>query len=135
MNRVGVLILLLSVISAGCAHGEQADAARAPKTQPASAVDGLVRGQVEDHFLLDPGMEGLEDFVVEIHVTMNADGSIQSAKIEQSGDSGDPNWKQFAQACLRAVLKSSPLEMSPHKPYESWKTMTVVFRARELATL
>lgn len=91
----------------------------------------LVRNQVAAHWAIDPGMEGLEEMVARITVEMNPDGSVQSAEIDPNTNNGHPNWPQFANACLRAVLKSSPLQMRD-KPYEAWKQITLIFTARDL---
>ena len=80
-------------------------------------------------------MAGIEGFVVVVNVVMNPDGSVQSAKIDSSRDNGHPNWKVFAQECLRAILRSSPLKICPNRPYESWKTMTFVFHGRKMVGL
>ena len=79
-------------------------------------------------------MDGLETMAVQIDVEMNPDGSVQAAKIDPAGDNGNPNWRQFAAACLRAVLKSSPLRMPADKPYAAWKHITLIFDAHDLAT-
>ena len=79
-------------------------------------------------------MPGLGSMAVQIDVEMNADGSVQAAKIDPAGDNGNPTWRQFAVACLRAVLKSSPLRMPAGKPYAVWKQMTLRFDARDLTT-
>jgi hypothetical protein len=94
-----------------------------------------VRRQIEDHLAIDRGMAGLEEFVVEIDVIMNPDGSVQSAKIRPSRDEGNPNWKLFAQACMRGVFKSSPLKMPSDKPYAAWRRLTLVFHGREMLAM
>ena len=77
-------------------------------------------------------MDGLETMAVQIEVEMNSDGSVQAAKIDPAGDNGNPNWHQFATACLRAVFRSSPLRMPSDKPYAAWKHITLKFNARDL---
>lgn len=137
MNRAVALVVLLSFSCAGCAQDKRTDRAQAkdaPSTWSESGKD-TVRRQVEDHVRIDPGMAGLEEFVVEIAVVMNPDGSVQSARIDPSQDNGHPNWKVFAQECLRAVLRSSPLKMPRDKPYQAWKTLTLVFHGREMSQL
>jgi hypothetical protein len=137
MNRAVALLVLLSFSCAGCAQGKRADGAPARDAQstwPEGDKD-TVRHQVEDHMRIDPRIAGLEEFVVEIAVVMNPDGSVQSARIDSSGDNGHPNWRVFAEQCLRAVLKSSPLRMPPDQPYQAWKTMTLVFHGREMSQL
>ena len=66
---------------------------------------------------------------------MNPDGSVQSAKVDFGKANSHPNWRIFAEACERAVKKSSPLRMPPEKPYEAWKEMTLVFHGKEMAHL
>jgi hypothetical protein len=119
MNRAVVLFVLLPLSCVGCAkgtHGNGAQVQGAQSTWPESDKDA-VRRQVEDHLLVDPSMAGLEDFIVEIAVIMNPDGSVQSARIDSSRDNGHPNWKLFANECLRAALRASPLKMPPDKRY------------------
>lgn len=95
----------------------------------------LIRQQVQGNWIIDIGMQGLEDMTVEVKVRMNPDGSVQSAKADSSSSNGHPNWPIYAKSCVRAVLKSSPLRMPPDKPYEAWATMTLVFNAREMLGL
>lgn len=95
----------------------------------------MIRQQIEQNWLVDVGMPGLENMVVEIIVQMNPDGTVQSAKIDESRFSGDPNWRIVAEGARRAVLKSSPLRMPPEKPYTAWARMRLVFNAREMLGL
>ncbi len=95
----------------------------------------LIRSQVEGNWIVDVGMSGIEEMVVEIVVQMNPDGSVHSADFDPSGNNGNPNWVIYAESCKRAVLKSSPLRMPPEKPYEAWAKMTLVFNARQMLGL
>ena len=95
----------------------------------------LIKQQIEDNTSIDPGMQGLDGFIVEVKVVMNPDGTVQSAKIDRSKSNPHPNWVIFAEACERAVKKSSPLRMPPEKPYGAWKEMTLVFHGKEMAHL
>jgi outer membrane biosynthesis protein TonB len=95
----------------------------------------MIRQQIEEHASVDPGMPGIEDMVVEVKVIMNPDGSVQNAMYDQRSSNGHPNWRIFAEACVRAVYKSSPLRMPPEKPYGAWKDMRIVFHGREMARL
>jgi len=95
----------------------------------------LVRTRIKDNFLVDPGMAGLEEMIVVVKVVMNPDGSIASARLDPSADNGHPNWKLFAQSCLRAVEKSSPLTMPRDVPYDVWKTITLRFYGRDMAAM
>lgn len=92
----------------------------------------LIRQQIKSNWIIDLGMPGLEEMTVEVNVRMNPDGSVVSAKADRGSSNGHPNWNIYAESCVRAVLKSSPLRMPPEKPYEAWKTMTLVFNARDM---
>jgi TonB family protein len=95
----------------------------------------MIRQQIEQAWLVDPGMPGLDKMTVDIKVQMNPDGSVQSARIDESTNNGDPNWRIFAEATRRAVLKASPLRMPPEKPYEAWAKMTLHFDPRSMLGL
>jgi TonB family protein len=95
----------------------------------------MIRQQIEQAWLVDPGMPGLDKMTVDIKVQMNPDGSVQSARIDESTNNGDPNWRIFAEATRRAVLKASPLRMPPEKPYEAWSKMTLHFDPRSMLGL
>ena len=136
----GLLWVLL--VCEGCA-GQTNDGSRDAKSnttqspgQSASTAQGgsdLIREQVQGNWVLDAGMDGLETMVVVIAVEMNPDGSVQSAKIDRSTDNGNPNWPVFAESCLRALLKSSPLRMPKDKPYQAWRRLTLRFTGKELS--
>jgi len=95
----------------------------------------LIKQQIEENSSVDPGMPGIEDFVVEVKVVLNPDGTVQTAKADFSKSDGHPNWGIFARTCERSVYKSSPLRMPADKPYEAWKEMTLVFHGKEMAHL
>lgn len=136
MIRAVAILVVVSFSCSACAQDESTDAQIRDTQSTWSGSDkDMVRHQVESHMLIDPSMAALEEFVVEIAVVMNPDGSVQSARIDSSGDNGHPNWNVFAQQCLRAVLISSPLRMPPDKPYQAWKTLTLVFHGREMSQL
>jgi hypothetical protein len=92
----------------------------------------IIRQQIKQNWIIDIGMQGLEDMTVEVRVRMNPDGSVQAAKADLSSSNGHPNWPIYARSCENAVLKSSPLRMPPEKPYPAWATMTLVFNARDM---
>ena len=91
-----------------------------------------IRQQIQGNWIIDIGMQGLEDMTVEVKVRMNPDGSVVSAKADPNSSNGHPNWSIFATSCENAVLKSSPLRMPPDKPYAAWSTMTLVFNASQM---
>jgi len=92
----------------------------------------VIRQQIKQNWIIDIGMQGLEDMTVSVHVRMNPDGSVQSVTVDQGSSNGNPNWPIYAESCRRAVLKSNPLRMPQDKPYAAWATMTLDFSAREM---
>jgi colicin import membrane protein len=80
-------------------------------------------------------MRGLEDFVVEIDVVLNPDGSVVRADPNYNLASADPNWRIFAESAKRAVLKCDPLRVPASRPYSAWKDITLRFIGRELLGL
>ena len=135
MQRLAIVLALLAA-SSGCETTQQV---RPASTEPedtsvmSEAEKHQVRRQVEQNWLVDAGTPGLEHMIVEIVVEMNPDGSVQSAEIDRSRYSGDSNWDKYAESCLRAVWKSSPLRMPADKPYEQWKQMRLIFHGRMMA--
>lgn len=139
--RLHLPLLAVLVYCAGCAQEARRVAVAAQPARSGSEATepsfteqekDSIRRQVQAYWTVDPGMDGLETMAVQIDVEMNPDGSVQAAKIDPAGDNGNPNWHQFATACLRAVLRSSPLRMPSDKPYAAWKHMTLEFNARDM---
>lgn len=112
-----------------------ADDVEHPQSNLGEKDKDAVRAQIEANFLLDPRMAGLEEMVVVVSVSMNPDGSVASSELDPSTDNGQPNWKLFAQSCLRAVEKSSPLTMPRDLPYNAWKEITLRFEGRTMANM
>jgi len=95
----------------------------------------LIRQQIEHNWLIDAGMQGLDQMTVDILVQMNPDGSVQQATIDDSTNNGGPNWRIMAESARRAVYKSSPLRMPPNKPYEAWAKIRLHFDPKEMLGL
>lgn len=141
MMRLFSALCIVVVSSAGCSDGttEWTTAPEIGSTESsesnsflAEGEKDLVREQVEDNFVLDAGMSGLESFIVIVVVDMKPDGTVVSARVDPSTQNSNPNWQLFAESCRRAVLRSSPLRMPVSKPYEAWKQMKFRFSGREL---
>lgn len=142
-RAIGILLVVL-IGCTSCAPKAQETVAepqavrsesRDSEAPPTQRDQDLIRSQIQGNWIVDIGMEGLEQMAAKIVVEMNPDGSIRSAEVDPSTDNGHPNWDGFAQSCLRAVLRSSPLRMPPSMPYDQWKQMTLVFNGRDLAAL
>ncbi len=135
--RRSIFLLLLLV---GCSSPP--DAPNSIAADPTADADGnhsfspselaAIRSQIAKNWIADPGLPGIETMQVTIIVEMNPDGSVQSLRFDPADIKDDPNWKLFADSCRRAIMRASPLQMPPDKPYAAWKTMTLVFSARDL---
>ena len=141
MRRRAAFILVFAAGCGGCDHAPNG-AAAAPAAQPSAAeasdssITGAerdsVRRQIEQNWLLDPGTPDLDKMRVVVVVDLNRDGTVQSTRIESPPENASSNWKKFAESCIRAIEKSSPLRMPAGKPYEAWKRMILVFDAKEM---
>jgi len=94
-----------------------------------------IRQQIQQNWLVDVGMQGLDQMTVDIVVQMNPDGSVQQATIDGGSNTDNPNWRIMAESARRAVLKSSPLRMPPDKPYEAWSRIRLHFDPKEMLGL
>ena len=72
---------------------------------------GALHRQVEDRWALDPGARGIESFVVDIRVTLDASGAVKSAEIVKSQGAPADSLNAFAQGARRAVFSASPLRI------------------------
>jgi hypothetical protein len=88
-----------------------------------------VRWQIASNWYLDPTRIGAEDLLVEVRVMLAQDGNVLTAVvIDQARTATDSNYREAADAAIRAVRKSSPLKLPPEK-YAIWKTLLLHFNA------
>ena len=136
-NR-GAFVFLLAAALAGCSSPKTATTPTANPVVPSgSASDSngatgadRVRpapADVAGCWYLDPGVDPASVPVVEIHVELLPDGSVQSAEIVDAPRMAtDASFRATAQAALRAILKCSPLKL-PRDKYQTWKSTTFRF--------
>jgi outer membrane biosynthesis protein TonB len=72
---------------------------------------GALRRQVEDKWVKDPGARGIDSFVVDIRVTLDASGVVKSAEIVKTQGAPADSLNAFAQGARRAVFIASPLRI------------------------
>jgi hypothetical protein len=106
-----------------------------PSQQLSASEIDAIRQQVQSCWIVDVGMRGIENFVAEIRVQVNPDGSVVTAHPNNSLAPSDPNWRIFAESAARAVYKCSPLRVPSSRPYSAWQNITLVFSAREMLGL
>lgn len=94
----------------------------------------LLRRQLASCWNLLPGAKNADDIVVEVAVTMNADRTVQQARVLNTARvQSDPVYRAAADSALRALRhpNCSPLELPTYK-YQQWKTMTLRFDPKEM---
>ena len=110
----------------------------APRNNPLmpvtmSEIDYL-RRQIGLCWSLPAGAKDAENLVIEIRVAMNADGTVNSARIVDQGRmTVDPFFRSAAESALRAVLnrRCQPFKLPPEK-YDIWKLMILSFNPKEM---
>jgi hypothetical protein len=99
----------------------------------ASQID-LVRQQISNCWNVHAGSKDAEDLIIEIHIVMNRDGFVRSAKIVDSARvQSDHFFRSAAETALRAVLnkRCQPFKL-PRDRYDQWQTITMTFDPREM---
>ena len=99
----------------------------------ASQID-LVRQQISNCWNIQAGSKDAEDLIIEIHIDMNPDGFVRSAKIVDSARVGsDHFFRSAAETALRAVLnkRCQPFKL-PRDRYDQWQIITMTFDPREM---
>jgi hypothetical protein len=94
-------------------------------------IDGL-RSQIAACWYIDPNASLPSDPIVEVHVELLPNGTVQSANVvDQARMASDADYRSAAQAALRAVLKCSPYKL-PGDKYQYWKSIFFTFNFRGL---
>jgi hypothetical protein len=71
---------------------------------------------------------------VEIRVTMNPDGTVRDAQVQDNARmTADPFYRAMAESALRAVLnpRCQPFKL-PKDRYDVWQTLALNFDPREM---
>jgi len=98
-----------------------------------SQID-YVRQQIARCWNLPAGAKDAENLIIEIKVSMNPDGTVQEARIQnQSRMLADGFYRAAAESALRAVLnpRCQPFKL-PRDKYNIWQSMTLTFNPREM---
>jgi outer membrane biosynthesis protein TonB len=110
-------------------------AAAPPSSQPKAPLGSqltaneldLVREQIKRCWNVPAGARDAKDLVVDIRATVNADGTVATAVIVDTGRAaGDPLFRAAAESARRAFFNPlcTPLKLPPEK-YATWKDLTV----------
>lgn len=92
----------------------------------------LIRRQLAACWNVAAGTRDAKDLYVDIKVEMNADATVRTAVVVETGGSG-PAVRAASESALRAVKnpKCSPLKL-PLDRYDQWKTITIRFDPKHI---
>ena len=92
-----------------------------------------VRQQITKCWSPPAGAKDAHNMIIEIAVSMNLDGTVRDAKINNKGLQADTFLRAMAESALRAVLNKhcQPFKL-PREKFDRWKTMTLVFNPKEM---
>jgi outer membrane biosynthesis protein TonB len=97
-----------------------------------SEID-YVRQQITKCWSPPAGAKDARNMIIEIAVSMNLDGTVRDARINNTGLQTDSFLRAMAESALRAVLNRhcQPFKL-PRDKYDRWKTMKLVFNPKEM---
>jgi outer membrane biosynthesis protein TonB len=89
-----------------------------------------IRAQIERHWLIDAGAQGLEDMAIVLTIRIDPAGNVVDVRV--AGESWaryttDSAYRAVAESARRAALKASPLDY-PREKYDIFRDMELVFR-------
>lgn len=86
-----------------------------------------IQSQVQEHWFIPAGVQGLGQMRVRTRMRLDRDGSVRLVEIVDEGRmASDPAFRAVAESARRAVLAASPLRFPPEK-YETLRDAVVVF--------
>jgi len=97
-----------------------------------SEID-YVRQQITKCWNPPAGAKDARNMIIEIAVSMNSDGTVRAARINNTGLQTDSFLRAMAESALRAVLNRhcQPFKL-PRDKFDRWKTMKLVFNPKEM---
>ncbi|WP_337270350.1 hypothetical protein [Oryzifoliimicrobium ureilyticus] len=98
-------------------------------------IDGI-KGQIEGNWNMTPGMPGVEEVRVQVVVQLDQQGNVVGRPEVTATGGPDSTRRAVEFACLRAVMRSSPLKNLPAGKYDGetgWNTMTLNFDPSDFA--
>ena len=94
----------------------------------------LIRRQMRECWNVPSGTKGIEGIFVVVHIEMNPDATVKSAKLDDSGRyNSDPHFRAVADSALRATKnpKCNPLKL-PLDRYSDWRSFTFRFDPKDM---
>lgn len=105
-----------------------------PTRELSMTVIDLLRQQIQKCWNVPAGAKDAQNMTVEIAVTMNQDGTVRRAEIQNSLRAySDPFYRAAAESALRAVLnpQCQPYKLPPDK-YDQWRDLVLNFNPRDM---
>jgi outer membrane biosynthesis protein TonB len=97
----------------------------------AYGVKDYVRAQIERRWYPQGSALLRNDWVVQLHLQLNQDGSVGQAEIVDSGKMGDSAYRDFAFSVRNAALLSAPFALPPDLD-DAARDMTLDFNPRRV---
>ena len=100
-----------------------------------SELDAL-RQQISSCWRLPAGVQGAQNLIIRLKVSMNNDRTVQSVEMENAGsETRDPVFVVAYESAKRALFhpKCTPLKLPPSK-FSQWKNFKIIFNPKEMIT-
>ncbi len=94
-----------------------------------SEID-LLRRQISRCWNPPIGVQGAEDLIVAVRISLRRDGSLSGAP-EIDGSVSGATGRVAAESALRAVRRCAPYQLPPEK-YDTWRDIRVTFDPRQM---
>ncbi len=111
--------------------GGGANIRNAPFAEKATMTErDHIRAQIERHWLIDAGAQGLEDMAIVLNIRIDPAGNVVDARVASESwgrYTTDSAYRAMTESALRAAHKASPLDY-PKQKYDIFKDMQLVFR-------
>lgn len=97
-----------------------------------SEIDA-VRRQIQECWSMPAGARDAGSLVVTIRATVAPDGTVITARIENTARMNEPYFRAAAESAQRAMLnpRCQPLKLPPHK-YEQWRELRLDFNPKDM---
>jgi len=114
---------------------QQAAASPAPLGDELSASErDAIANQIQQCWIVDIGMQGIEEIVVALHVQYNPDGSVHRIEFADPLQiAADHRYRVLAERARAAVQQCSPIRVSSN--YRNWKNITFRFSPKGMLGL
>lgn len=104
-----------------------------PAMQVSMSEKDAIRAQIESCWNVDAGAKDAANLVVQVHILLNPDGTVQSAEVLPSAQSGNPAWRAAAIKARAAFAHPNCRVLKyPTQKYDAFKDMVLNFKPAEM---